>query len=84
MQWQERGARRSLDPKGQKRSAQGFYEALGYASIGERPERLSIGLQEKKWLVRRVGVGRSKSRVGVGCGDGARRCKGYGRATFCG
>jgi len=38
----------------------------------------------KKWVVRLDGAGRSRSRVGVGYGDEARRYKGSGRSTFCG
>ena len=37
----------------------------------------------KKGMVRIAEAERSRSRVGVDCGDGARHYKGFDRSTFC-
>ena len=59
---------------------------LGLAcSYATRSERLSIGLQgEKRWVIDILLAERSKSRVGVDCGDGARGRRGFDPSTFCG
>jgi len=56
-----------------------------YAAFAIRPEgRLSIGLQAKnRWVINILLTERSKSRVGVDCGDGALGRIGFDPSTSC-